>query len=240
MRWMRGLTVTLIAAAVVIGPPALVAAWLHSGVHRPDRDDMTQLLQDPLGSSIGLLILLGVAVVPIWLAIAVIVIRHATTRLRSGWRRLRNLPLPTPAQATAGSMAGAAMPGLPGLHAGITTPPPAPVPALVPHSHEPPGAGTDAGDPGQVTPGGVTLPDSGGWLPDPVAHLVTAAAGALWLRRRRTYLPTPGRHGPRDDTDLQPLPTTVNAVLAATAELPATDAPDPTLTADALPSGALC
>jgi hypothetical protein len=88
--------------------------------------------------------------------------------------------------------------------------------------------------------GGVTLPGGGGWLPDPVAHLVAAAAGALWLRRRRTYLPVPGRRERRDDTDLQPLPTTVNAVVAATVEPASTIAPDAALTADALPPGALC
>ncbi|GAB3861740.1 hypothetical protein ACFPIJ_12145 [Dactylosporangium cerinum] len=50
--------------------------------------------------------------------------------------------------------------------------------------------------------GGVAVP--GGWLPLPVLMAVGAAAGALWVQRRRTYRPRPPVRAHRTDADLAP------------------------------------
>src|SRR5205823_4225402 len=61
---------------------------------------------------------------------------------------------------------------------------------------------------------GVDLP-GGGWVSHDTANAVTAAAGLLWLRRRRRYRPGPLRASGRRDTDLTELPDTVAAIVDA-------------------------
>ncbi|GAB3852251.1 hypothetical protein ACFPIJ_42270 [Dactylosporangium cerinum] len=55
--------------------------------------------------------------------------------------------------------------------------------------------------------GGVAVP--GGWLPLPVLMAVGAAAGALWVQRRRTYRPRPPVRAHRTDADLAPASETL-------------------------------
>ena len=68
-------------------------------------------------------------------------------------------------------------------------------------------------------------PCPAGGCPDDLAEQVTAAAGLVWLRRRRAYRPTrPHRHD-EDAEDLAPLPATVAAIQAATGSRPTPPCP---------------
>ncbi|MDZ5447246.1 BTAD domain-containing putative transcriptional regulator [Micromonospora sp. 4G57] len=125
------------------------------------------------------------------------------------------MPLPTPLQATASGMAGAAVFS---VTANPTSPPQPPAPVAA-GSLETPGtpatAEADWSSSVQVD-GGILL--SGGWLPREVAEQVALAGALVWLRRRRAY--RPGLAG-RDDADLSPLPATAAAVQAALVDHPA-------------------
>ncbi|MEV0726890.1 hypothetical protein AB0I37_29470 [Micromonospora purpureochromogenes] len=143
----------------------------------------------------------------IWLFVAYTAIVAAARRVRSGARWLRRLPLPTPLQATATSVAGAAALGA--GHAAVAQPaePLAPITAstvdgspISPDTADPVGVGE-----------GVTI--AGGWLPRETAEQVAAASMLVWLRRRRDYQPLTGAGPPH--RDLAPLSTTVAAVRAA-------------------------
>ncbi|MFF4893418.1 hypothetical protein [Micromonospora chersina] len=175
----------------------------------------------------------------VWLCLACTVAATAARRARASARWLRRLPLPTPWQAAATSMAGAA--ALNTAHIPTVDTPPPPVSASTDTLHPHDGAAdTQAGD-------GVTVP--GGWLPDTTAQQVAAAAALVWLRRRRAY--QPGQPSP-DDSDLAPLPTTVTAVrtaltdadsqlppaTSAAAALPILPRPCVALTGDAAPDAA--
>ncbi len=59
---------------------------------------------------------------------------------------------------------------------------------------------------------GVALPD-GGWVDRHTAAAVSAAAGLLWLRRRRRYVPRPPSGSRRRDADLTALPDTAAAIV---------------------------
>src|SRR5213078_1544764 len=73
----------------------------------------------------------------------------------------------------------------------------------------------DSSQSGRIGPPGVELPD-GGWIPSQTAAAISAAAGVLWIRRRRRYLPrAPATH--RVDPDLIGFPEAVNAILAEAA-----------------------
>ncbi|MBQ1052296.1 hypothetical protein KBX50_28055 [Micromonospora sp. C51] len=75
------------------------------------------------------------------------------------------------------------------------------------------------------TADGVAVP--GGWLPYDVAEQVSAAAGLVWLRRRRAYRPTRPHPHTEDAQDLAPLPATVAVIQAATGSRPTPPAPAP-------------
>ncbi|MEH1059327.1 tetratricopeptide repeat protein [Micromonospora sp. CPCC 206171] len=151
----------------------------------------------------------------IWLFVAYTAIAAAARRVRSGARWLRRLPLPTPLQATATSVAGAAALGA--GHAAVAQPaePVAPVTASAVDGSPISPDTADTVDVGE----GVTI--AGGWLPRETAEQVAAASALVWLRRRRDYEPLTGSGPPRHD--LAPLSTTVAAVRAA---LDATTHPD--------------
>jgi DNA-binding SARP family transcriptional activator len=76
---------------------------------------------------------------------------------------------------------------------------------------------------GQVAGGraGIALP-GGGWVGRDTATAVTAAAGLVWLRRRRRYRPGPPSGADRHDPDLAPLPDTA-ATIADTVQNPDPD-----------------
>ncbi|MEU7949777.1 hypothetical protein AB0B62_01190 [Micromonospora chalcea] len=142
----------------------------------------------------------------LWLGMAYTVTVTAARRLRAGARWVRHLPLPTPWQAAATSIAGAA--ALTTAHTPSTQPPNPPTPVTADELQHP------SATP-QTERGGVVVP--GGWLPDDTAHHIAAAAALVWLRRRRAH--QPGQPA-TDATQLTPLPTTVTAVQAAIADQP--------------------
>ncbi|MFG3301492.1 hypothetical protein [Micromonospora chersina] len=175
----------------------------------------------------------------VWLGLACTVAVTAARRARDRVRWLRRLPLPTPWQAAATSMAGAA--ALNTAHI-PTVDTPIPLVSASTGTLHPHGGAVDT-----RTGDGVTVP--GGWLPDTTAQQVAAAAALVWLRRRRAY--QPGQPS-TDASDLAALPATVAAVRAAltdadtqqapatpaTAALPALPRPCVALTGDGAPDAA--
>ncbi|MBF5032997.1 hypothetical protein IRY44_24895 [Micromonospora sp. ANENR4] len=152
----------------------------------------------------------------LWLGMAYTVTATAARRLGAGARWVRHLPLPTPWQAAATSIAGAA--ALTTAHTPTTHPPNPPTPVTADELQHP-------SDTPQIERGGVVVP--GGWLPDDTAHHIAAAAALVWLRRRRAH--QPGQPD-TDATQLTPLPATVTAVQAAIADQP----PPPAATTGAM------
>ncbi|WP_196255728.1 hypothetical protein [Micromonospora sp. WMMC415] len=147
----------------------------------------------------------------IWLMLAVTVTVRAAARARAAAGWLRKLPLPTPLQATATGVAGAAALSAGAQTAVTGTAAEDPLPATAPTLDHP--ADTDTAHLTNVgDANGVEVP--GGWLPRETAEQVAAAAGLVWLRRRRAYQPHPP-DGARDDADLAPLPATVTTVQTA-------------------------
>jgi len=213
MRWMNRLATALLMLTVVAGPPLLAGVWLlHHPWQPPTRTQVLRWVDQPLTA--GTVIAGCVAVVGIaWLLLLIHLSRRALAGLRRRLRRMRHLPVPTPAQMTASSMAGVAafaLPAAPAEH-------PRPVPAVpgTPQPSDTADSDHHADRAAQTQPAGVTLP-GGGWIPYPTAAAITALAAAAWLQRRRSYRPDPNQ--PRDhhdDPDLQPLPATVDTIIAA-------------------------
>ncbi|WP_436536113.1 AfsR/SARP family transcriptional regulator [Actinoplanes sp. HUAS TT8] len=182
IRAVRGIGVLLIAIAVIVGPPVLVALWLID--HPPSLDDLST--GGPM--SAGTIVALGtIPVVVVWLVLSVALLRRGIRQVRA------HLRMPTPSQVTAGSMAGAIVLGGPAVVA--VTAPATPAAAATTPAQDVLGAR------------GVTLPDGAGWVPAAVGQAVATTAAALWLRRRRAYRP-----GESGNEDLRPLPVTVNAL----------------------------
>ncbi len=192
-------------------------------------------------------VLVNTAVCLVWLLWAWLlyaVVADVLTRLRQvtgrlGRLRVLSLHVSTPMQAAASSMVGAVVLGLSG---GSNQPPAAGGPAqpatvaTQPATTAGPSAATDptggadhttiageghGADHGGHHPDGVALPD-GGWVPQQTATAIAAAAGLVWIQRRRRYLPRRPVGVDRDDTDLTPLPITVAAVQAGLHPLPDT------------------
>jgi DNA-binding SARP family transcriptional activator len=203
--WPRRVTGAALVVAVLVAPPwllAAVAAPLLPGW--PTAAQMRDWVADPLTPGTlraGLVVLAWL----LWLAVAYTLVVTAGRRLRAGARWVRRLPLPTPWQAAATSMAGAA--ALTTAHTPTPSLPTPPATASAGDLHQQPAdtAWTHTGE-------GVTIP--GGWLPDDTARQVAAAATLVWLRRRRTY--RPGRD--RTAEPLTPLAATVTAVQTAVAD----------------------
>jgi DNA-binding SARP family transcriptional activator len=223
IRLMRRVAVALLAACIVVGPPALALAW---AVHSPRRhlgvDDARGWVADPPDDS-GIWVLVAVAAIGLWLLCATLVLRAATSAARRGWRRVRHLSLPTPAQATASSLAGTALLGVPAITS--TPADTAPASTGVGHDrHDPDRSVGDHGahlhdgvDPTAVKPG-IELP-GGGWIPYPTALAVAAVSTLIWFHRRQHYPPDPRRFGRHHgDGDLRPLPITAQAITALTAD----------------------
>ncbi|WP_433458444.1 hypothetical protein [Micromonospora sp. CA-248212] len=212
MRWPRQLMSLLLVLTLVAGPPLVLLSLV--GPPLPDWPTAQQArnwIQQPLTEQ-TLTAALTIAAWLVWLLLAYTVTIRVLARLGATMSWLRRMPLPTPWQATAGGIAGAAVFSV-SSHA-ITAPPP---PAI-----QPVAAGTleETGTP--MPSDGHVLADAGisvagGWLPRDVAEQVSAAAALVWLRRRRSYRPHPPGPSSREDTDLAPLPPTVAAVQAALA-----------------------
>ncbi|WP_431893237.1 AfsR/SARP family transcriptional regulator [Micromonospora haikouensis] len=217
MRWPRQVASAAALATVVAGPPVVLARTVGWPLPtRPTQEQLHQWISDPLTEEtlIAGLVLLAWT---LWALLASIALRATAARVVKTVRRLRRVPLPTPMQATATGMAGAAALWTPATTSTATIDAPTPTPTATDHQPS-----TNAQ---RTAAPGVDIP--GGWLPADTAHQIAAASALVWLRRRRAYQPQPPGH-PRDDSDLTALPPTVTAVQAATP--PATrPTPAPTL-----------
>ncbi|WBB52378.1 BTAD domain-containing putative transcriptional regulator [Verrucosispora sp. WMMD573] len=216
MRWPRHVASLLLTAVLLVGPPILLVRMVGWPSVDTPRVALWQWVRDPLTEQ-NLILLLVVLAWLLWAFVAYLVTAATATRVWAGVRWLRRLPLPTPWQATATGMAGAAALTI----ANPTTPTPE-------ASHQgtttTTGTGHDTVEQGD-TADGVAV--RGGWLPRDVAEQVSAAAGLVWLRRRRAYRPTrPHRHT-EDAEDLATLPATVAVIQAATGSRPSSPAPAP-------------
>ncbi|MFI7075090.1 hypothetical protein [Micromonospora sediminicola] len=227
MNGTRRLAAATVVLAVLAIPPWLLTTLTRA--HLPGWPTSTQLhdwLTDPLTPATLTTGLIAVAWL-LWLGMAYTVTVTAARRLRAGARWVRHLPLPTPWQAAATSIAGAA--ALTTAHTPSTQPPNPPTPVTADELQHP-------SDAPQTERGGVVVP--GGWLPDDTAHHIAAAAALVWLRRRRAHQPS---QPDTDATQLTPLPATVTAVQAATADQPPPPAAATTGVMQApLPPAGLC
>ncbi|WP_410814930.1 AfsR/SARP family transcriptional regulator [Micromonospora sp. 067-2] len=212
MRWPRQLMSLLFVLALLVGPPIVLLSLVGAPIQGwPTAAQAEEWVQNPLTEQ-TLTAALTIAAWLVWLLLAYTVTIRVLARLSATVSWLRRMPLPTPWQATAGGIAGAAVFGV-SSHA-IAAPPPPPT--------QPVAAGT-LYEAGNLTPSdGDVLADAGisvagGWLPRDVAEQVSAAAALVWLRRRRSYRPRPPGPPSREDSDLAPLPPTVAAVQAALA-----------------------
>ncbi|GAB3863754.1 hypothetical protein GCM10029963_73030 [Micromonospora andamanensis] len=210
MRWPRQLMSLLLLLALLAGPPLVLLTLIGPPIKGwPSTAQVGEWVQQPLTEQ-ALTAALTIAAWLVWLMLAYTVAVRILIRLRETSAWLRRLPLPTPLQATASGMAGAAVFGV--TTNALPTAPPHPIssgPVTLQDEASP-------DDPGEATHAdGIGV--SGGWLPRDVAEQVAAAAALVWLRRRRDYHPSPAS---RDDADLAPLPPTVTAVQAALADIP--------------------
>ncbi len=220
MRWPRQLMSLLVVLVLLVGPPALLLTVVGPPIRGwPTSGQVRAWVQQPLTEQ-TLTAALTIGAWLIWLMLAYTVALRVLARLRATSALLRRLPLPTPLQATASGMAGAAVLGIT-TNTGATAPehPPQPASAGTTTLHD--GAGSDG-------TGNRTIADAdadgisvaGGWLPRDVALQVSAAASLIWLCRRRDYQPGLAPTN-QPDSDLAPLPRTVASVQAALADTPA-------------------
>ncbi|MFJ8685497.1 hypothetical protein [Micromonospora wenchangensis] len=223
----------LFVLAFLVGPPAVLLTVIGPPLRGwPSSEQLRAWLQQPLTEE-TLTAGLAIGAWLIWLLVAYTVAVRIIIRLRATAAWLRRVPLPTPLQATASGMAGAAVFGVT-TNTVTTTPPQPPQPAATGTATFHDDTAPDDHHDQAVREDGVTV--AGGWLPRDVAEQVTAAAALVWLRRRRDYQPHPTHP---DDTDLTPLPPTVTAVQAALADTPTTPSPSDGFAAlvEALPVG---
>jgi DNA-binding SARP family transcriptional activator len=199
MRWINRIGTAAILLGIVAGPPLLAGFWLtRHPWQTPTRAAILAWLEQPLTAETIVAGCVGAAVLG-WLLLVGHLIRRGLASVAVSWRRMRRMPLPTPAQMTASSMAGVAALTLPTTASEATS---LPV-ADAPH---------DAADVAAAGGGGVDLP-GGSWIPYPLVAAVAATSTLIWTNRRRRYRPgTPGPHGHLDDPDLQPLPPTAQAL----------------------------
>lgn len=235
MRWMNRFAAAVAVLVVVAGPPLLTAAWLHRYPWRPPtRTQIQTWAEQPLTAGTFIAGCVTIAVLA-WAVLVTHLARRMIAEIRRRLWRARHLPMPTPAQLTASSMAGVAAFTMPAISG--SEPHPLPAAADAPPLSDPAGAEADRM---AAAPAGVALP-GGGWIPYRTAAAIATLAALTWLYRRRSYRPDP--HHPRDhrnDPDLQPLPDTVHTITTA---LAADEAPEPATTPaiepDQLPHGVL-
>ncbi|MEV1321275.1 tetratricopeptide repeat protein [Micromonospora arborensis] len=240
MRWPRQLLSLLVVLTLLAGPPAVLLLLIGPPVGGlPSKKQVQVWVQQPLTED-TLTAALTIGAWLLWLLLAYTVTVRAVTRLQATAAWLRQVPLPTPLQATASGMAGAAVFGVT-THP-VTTAPPQPPPPSAAETPEQPSEVSPTTDDGTVSDDGILVP--GGWLPRDTAESVAAAAALLWLRRRRDYRPRPLSPNAPDEPHTARLPSAVAAVQAALADAPAppsAPAPSDSFTAlvGVLPTGGL-
>lgn len=209
MRWPRRLMSLLFLIVLLAGPPLVLLTLIGPPVNGwPSTAQARAWVQEPLTEQ-TLTAALAIGAWLVWLMLACTVAVRILIRLRETSAWLRRLPLPTPLQATASGMAGAAVFGVTTTNVSTTPPHPVssgPVALEVQASPDEPSEASHKD--------GIAV--SGGWLSHDVAAQVAAAAALVWLRRRRDYQPRPTSR----DADLVSLPATVAAVQAALADNP--------------------
>ncbi|MEU1746638.1 BTAD domain-containing putative transcriptional regulator [Micromonospora arida] len=239
MRWPRQLMSLLVVLALLAGPPAVLLFLIGPPVNGwPTTKQIQAWVQQPLTEE-TLTAALTIGAWLLWLLLAYTVTVRAVTRLQATAAWLRHVPLPTPLQATASGMAGAAVFGI-STHP-VTTAAPQPPPSSAAGTPEQPAETNPTPDDTAVSDDGILLP--GGWLPRDTAESVAAAAALLWLRRRRDYRPralTPNA----PDAHTAGLPPAVASVQAGLADAPAAShAPGPsdsfTAPGGVIPAGGL-
>ncbi|MEU5934500.1 hypothetical protein [Micromonospora sp. NPDC047187] len=217
MRWPRQLMSLLVVLALLAGPPAVLLFLIGPPVSGwPRTEQVRAWVQQPLTEE-TLTAALTIGAWLLWLLLAYTVTVRAVTRLQATAVWLRQVPLPTPWQATASGMAGAAVFGVT-THP-VTTAAPQPPPSSAAGTPEQPADATPTPDDRAVSDDGVLLP--GGWLPRDTAESVAAAAALLWLCRRRDYRPRPLIPNAPEDPDTTWLRPAAAAVQAALADAPA-------------------
>jgi DNA-binding SARP family transcriptional activator/MFS family permease len=207
MRWIGRAATAVIGVAIVLGPVAAAVLWARGRQWRsPSADQLHRWLDAPPPAAVVVVLIGGLAGAA-WLLLSAYLLHRARRAVLEKFRRLRRMPLPTPAKMTAGSMVGLATLAMPSVAV------PHPAPATVPVGT------TDAGPTAEAAPTaptGVDLPDHG-WIPYSTALAVAAVGNLIWLNRRRHYQPRDPRPGRRpNDPDLQPLPATAEAIIAST------------------------
>jgi DNA-binding SARP family transcriptional activator len=212
MRAVRRVTGGVLVMMFLLGPPFAALTWMQTW-RWPTRAQAKAWATDPLTGG-TLLAIVAWLVAVAWLLVAVMLVRRIWHRAGRFIRRLRRLPVPTPVQVTAGSLAGVAALTMPSVVVD-----PAGIPAV----------GSDSTDisatRGPAVPG-IELP-GGGWIPYPTALAVSAVGGLIWLYRRVQYTPGPARLDQHQhDPDLVAMP---GAAVAITAAVTA-DEPDPPTT----------
>jgi DNA-binding SARP family transcriptional activator len=219
VRWPRRVMSFLFLAFFLAGPPVVLVRFVGWPIQGwPGLQQARAWVSHPLTEQT---LTFGLAVLAwlVWLLLAGTVVLRLLARMRAVARWLRRLPLPTPMQATATGIAGAAVFGV-GTDATTApqsdAPPPTATGALDHHVGDESGSPPHQPDaPVRPVSDGVTLP--GGWVPQTTAEHIATAGALVWLRRRRSYRPSPPGSATRDDADLTPLPGTITVVQAALA-----------------------
>jgi hypothetical protein len=251
-RLARGVWSGFWLAVLLIGLPYVLIRYV--GWRWPLAPTWRQLVAHPFTTPV----LVDLATAIVWLLWAVLLYALVVDIARRVRRiRLRLPNLPTPVQAAASSLLGATVltlsaPPTPAQAAPIPVTPatatldqPASVPAPATPPPATPSASTAADRATATTQRPVRLP-AGGWIDHHTAAAIAQAATAVWVGRRRRYIPRPTTPTAQRLADLTPLPPTVTAIQTALAAPPddeadqdvdATDPAVPLLRPADLPGG---
>jgi hypothetical protein len=225
-RILRGVWSGFWLAVLLAGLPYVLTRYV--GWRWPLAPTWQQLVAHPFTTPV----LVDLAAAIVWLLWAVLLYALTVDAARRIRRiRLRLPTLPTPVQATASTLLGATVLTLtaPPTPAQAASAPVAPAtatldqPPTTPAPPTPPPATTAAAIATAAPQRPVRLP-TGGWLDHRTATAIAQAATAVWVGRRRRYIPRPTTPTGQRLADLTPLPPAVTAIQTALASPP--DQPD--------------